>query len=99
MWPVMRRTLALSAALMLWVATSARPSAPQARPDLLAANIDSTVSPRDDFFQFAGGGWLKRHPIPDDASGWGITSVIADDLAVRLRRISEDAAAKKAPRG
>ncbi|HXP51017.1 MAG TPA: M13 family peptidase, partial [Bacteroidia bacterium] len=35
-----------------------------AEPDALAANIDSTVRPQDDFFMFANGKWFKNHPIP-----------------------------------
>src|SRR5437764_10944678 len=99
-WQPVRRILACSAALLVWLATTAQRSPAQARPDFLTANIDSTASPRDDFFQYANGAWFKRNPIPDDVEGaWGVWKVVADDLDVRLRRISEDAAAKRTPRG
>jgi putative endopeptidase len=98
-WQSTRRTLACSAALILCIATSGQPLAAQTKQDFLTANIDSTVSPRDDFFQFANGAWLKRHPIPDDAMSWGIWNLVAEDIDSRLRSVNEVAASKKAPKG
>ena len=34
------------------------------------ADMDTTVSPGDDFYRFANGGWLKRTEIPDDEGRW-----------------------------
>ena len=96
-WHLMKPTVAFFAALILWMAT-VQPSAAQSKQDFLAANIDPTVSPREDFFQYANGEWLKRNPIPDDQGRWGIWNVVSEDVYARLRR-SEEAAAKNAPRG
>ncbi len=94
-----QRTFAFFAALILWTATSAQPTAAQPKQDFLAANIDQTVSPREDFFQYANGEWFKRNPIPEDQGGWGIRNVVAEDILSRQRRVSEEAATKKAARG
>jgi len=94
----MKRTVGLFTALILYVATL-QPAAAQSNQDFLVANIDATVSPHEDFFQYANGAWLKRNPIPDDAATWGIWNLASEDIYSRLRRISEEAAAKKAPRG
>jgi putative endopeptidase len=94
----MKPTVAVFAALTLWMATI-QPSAAQPKQDFLTANIDPTVSPREDFFQYANGEWFKRNPIPEDRGRWGIWSVVSEGIASRLRRISEEAATKKAPRG
>src|SRR5580658_7422953 len=32
--------------------------------------MDRTVSPCDDFYAFACGGWMKTTPIPDDEASW-----------------------------
>jgi putative endopeptidase len=42
-----------------------------AKKDFLADNLDTTVSPAQDFFEYANGGWIKRNPIPPDQSNWG----------------------------
>jgi putative endopeptidase len=62
-------------------------------PDFLAENIDSAVSPANDFFEYANGGWIKRNPIPADQSGWGIGYLVQLDIYNRLRGINEKALA------
>jgi putative endopeptidase len=49
----------------LCVATIGLSAQMRPREDVLAANVDSTVSPGDDFYQYATGAWLKQHPLPD----------------------------------
>lgn len=38
---------------------------------LLMSNMDTTVSPAEDFFRFANGGWLDHAQIPADRGSWG----------------------------
>jgi len=97
-WPF-TRPLAFSAVVILCIATSGWRSGAQTKQDFLTANIDATVSPRQDFFQYANGAWLKRNPIPDDQARLGIGSVVSEDLYAQLRRASEAAAGTNAPRG
>lgn len=59
--------------------------------DLLAAHLDTTVRPQDDFFEFANGGWIKKNPIPAAYKSWGIGNEVQDDLYLRLKKINEDA--------
>lgn len=35
-------------------------------------NIDKTVRPQDNFYQYAVGGYLANHQIPADKSSWGV---------------------------
>ena len=67
--------------------------------DFLAKNIDTTVSPSDDFFEYAIGRWKKNTPIPDAESGWGIGNMVNEEIYTRLRKINEDAEAKKSTTG
>ena len=97
-WPCVLRRVALSVAFIFAV-SSAIPRATSAQPDVLAANLDQTVSPRHDFFQYANGAWLERHPLPDDQARWGVGNLISNEVYAQIRRISEDAAAKQTRRG
>ena len=60
---------------------------------------DTTVKPGDNFFLYANGGWLKKNPIPAAYASWGIGNIVIEDIRDRLKKISEDAIAAKAPRG
>lgn len=70
-----------------------------AKPDVLAANVDTSINPADDFFAFANGTWIKNNAIPDDQSGWGIGNMVVEENMKRLREISEKAAAAKGAKG
>ena len=69
------------------------------KKDFLAENLDTTVSPAEDFFKYANGGWIKRNPIPGEESAWGVGNLVQEDIYTRLRKINEDAAAKKPGNG
>ena len=71
----------LFAALPLVLLTAAcQHPTPAVKADFLTANIDSSVSPRDNFFLFANGGWIKRTPIPDEESGWGLGNLVQEEI-------------------
>lgn len=62
------------------------------KQDILAANLDTTVNPVNDFFDYANGGWIKKNPIPAEESGWGIANLVVEENLKRLREINEQAA-------
>ena len=69
------------------------------KADVLASNMDSTVSPGADFFDYANGGWVKKNPIPGEQSSWGIGNLVIEENLKRLREISEKAAASNDAKG
>ncbi len=69
------------------------------KQDVLAANLDTTVSPADDFFMYSNGGWIKKNPIPGDQSSWGIGNLVIEENLKRLREISEKAEKSNAAKG
>ncbi len=69
------------------------------KSDALAVNLDTTVSPGEDFFQYANGGWIRKNPIPGEQSAWGIGNLVVEENLKRLREISEKAAASNASKG
>jgi len=67
--------------------------------DPLIENMDSTVSPADDFFMYACGGWIKKNPIPGNEKSWGIWSLVQEETYNRMRKVSEAAAGAASPSG
>ncbi|MFD2718940.1 M13 family metallopeptidase [Hymenobacter monticola] len=59
------------------------------------ADLDRTVNPCDDFFQFSGGNWLRNNPVPSYASSWGPRNLLGNRTQALLRQILEDAAANR----
>jgi putative endopeptidase len=100
----MRSCEAILLGVAIWVAGlygDAIPAAEQIPPrvDFLQEDMDRSVNPGEDFFQFANGGWLKRNPIPASEPMWGIGSLVKEQLYVNLRTINEQAAASAASAG
>ena len=55
----------------------------------LIQNMDSSVDPCEDFYQYACGGFLERVRIPDDQSSRSQFGIIDDELEEQLRDILE----------
>ncbi|AIZ62920.1 metalloendopeptidase [Hymenobacter sp. DG25B] len=96
-----RRCLVLGPALALALAScqSSGSTGTAGQPDLLQANLDTTIHPGDDFFTYANGGWLKKHPIPASESAWGIGKEVQNEVYARLRALNQEAAKANAKAG
>ena len=40
-------------------------------PGIVLANMDTTVNPKADFYNYVNGNWMKNTKIPDDRTSWG----------------------------
>lgn len=38
---------------------------------IILANMDTAVNPRDDFYSYVNGNWMKENEIPGDETSWG----------------------------
>src|SRR5438093_7015265 len=90
---------ALSLILAAGLLTAAMPSSPPPSSSdsggYLGLFIDPSVSPAQDFFQYAVGKWLRENPIPANERSWGIGHVVQEETYQRLNSISEAAAADR----
>ncbi|MEP6465513.1 MAG: M13 family metallopeptidase N-terminal domain-containing protein [Parafilimonas sp.] len=57
-----------------------------------SANMDLSVKPGDNFFQYANGTWLKNNPVPPSKTRWGSFNVLIENNSQRLKALCEDAA-------
>lgn len=51
----------------------------------LIENMDASVDPCDNFYQYACGGWLKKHIIPETSSRYNTFDILRDELEVILK--------------
>ena len=49
------------------------------KPGIDLVNMDKSVSPKVDFYQYANGGWMANTEIPADESRWGGFSELGDN--------------------
>ena len=57
-------------------------------------NIDSTVNPSENFYDYAVGNWIKNNPIPDDQTRWGAFNVLIEETNDQVKTIIDDAVSK-----
>ena len=63
------------------------------------ANLDKTVAPSADFYQYACGGWMKANPLTDEYSRYGSFDKLAENNQAQLKGLIEELAAKKSEVG
>jgi endothelin-converting enzyme/putative endopeptidase len=82
--------------------TTCAQDAPAAPPDehgIAVANMDRSVKPGDDFYEYANGDWLKRTEIPPDRGGVSVFSKLADLSNQRTAALIEEIAKSNPPAG
>jgi len=79
------------------VAASYSSFAQQAPKKLIdPANMDLTVKPGDNFYEYANGIWIKNNPVPAKETRWGSFNELRDFNINAVKSLVEDAASDKA---
>ncbi len=58
-------------------------------------NMDTTVKPGDNFYQYVNGGWIKNHPIPPEYSQYGAFTVLYENNQKQLKSLVDEIAKNK----
>lgn len=54
------------------------------------ADMNLSVSPGEDFYEYAGGGWLKAHPLTAEYSTYGVFNDLAETNRKQLLQLLDD---------
>ena len=60
-------------------------------PGIVIENMDTTVSPKEDFYNYVNGNWMKNTEIPEDRTRWGGFSVLRKSTDADVLQILADA--------
>ena len=66
---------------------------------IAVANMDRSVKPGDNFYQYCNGDWIKRTEIPPDRSRFSVFATLADVSDKRTAALIEEAAKSGGPAG
>lgn len=89
----MKKTI-LTIATMALIATGCHKKA-ELTSGINLDNLDTTVSPLDDFYQYACGGWMKNHPLDAEHSRYGSFDFLAEENQKQLKGIIDSVSANQ----
>ena len=68
-------------------------------PGLDPSNMDTSVSPSDNFYMHSNGGWIRNNPIPAGYPSWNSFLMLHVQSQERLKDMLQDLESKKAKGG
>ncbi len=89
----MKKTHLFAAAIICLAASAFVIDHQQADPPVKyidPANMDLSVKPGDDFYQYAGGNWLKKTVMPAKKTRWGSLDILSQGNTEKLLRLLDE---------
>ena len=68
-------------------------------PAIVLSDLDTTVSPKDDFYQYATGGWQKANPLRGEFTRYGSFDAIRERTQEQLNELFKEMAGLNAKKG
>jgi putative endopeptidase len=62
-------------------------------------NMNKSVSPGDNFYEYANGGWLKSNPVPSTETRWGSFNILNDYTQNAVKEILESTSKTSGAKG
>ena len=81
------------------LATMAVAASAQLRSGIDLKDLDTSVRPADDFYEYACGGWMKANPLPAAYSRYGSFDRLAEDNNKRINGILKELLENSYPQG
>lgn len=91
--PSFKTTLPALLIVIALFALSFAPPGKKKRKFIDPANMDLSVRPADNFYQYVNGNWIRNNPVPPSKTRWGSFDELREANLVRLRMLLEEAAA------
>jgi len=93
-------TLSIMTALLFVVFTSSTPMTTKAKPKksksgITATNLDKSVKPANDFYQYACGGWMKLNPLGAEYARYGSFDVLGENNQKQLQELVQKLSTQK----
>lgn len=89
----------MSVAIMAAATSCGTKSAGEKVPAIDLANLDPSISAKEDFYQYATGGWQKNHPLKPEYSRYGSFDVLRENNEIRLNELFQGLSSVKAEKG
>lgn len=87
--------LSLGSIVALGILQSCKETVAEDEKPIKVEDMDLTVSPKVNFYQYANGGWIKNNPLPADRSRYGAFDELADRNEKQIKGIFAELAAQK----
>ncbi|MFW5767793.1 MAG: M13 family metallopeptidase, partial [Bacteroidota bacterium] len=66
---------------------------------IVQEDLDTSVSPAEDFYQYATGGWQKNNPLPEEESRFGSFDQLAKRTSNKVKTLIEELAETNSEKG
>lgn len=87
-------------AICFFVFTSSKPMPAKSKPKksksgIVVSNLDNSVKPSEDFYQYACGGWMKHNPLGAEYARYGSFDELAENNQKQLKELVLNLAKQK----